>query len=75
MALACDLHILITVINQLGRAVCFLRGNRGNKGWQISLAFLAPKRSAHPAYIDRNLIERHAQRFGDFMLHFCGMLG
>ena len=75
MSFASQHKIIITIIHRLGRSAgqmgCQCRG----QGRQVTLAFLATKRTTHTPRFDRYRMAGNTQHIGHFMLYFAGMLG
>ena len=75
MSLAGDHHVVVAVEAQLGRAPGARGDQRGDAGKQRGLAFLAAERAAHAAALYYHVVRLLAERVGDQVLHFAGVLG
>ncbi len=68
-------HVIVPVAAEFGGAARFVRDQRGRRGEQSRLRFLATKGAAHAAYLHRHVGGAAMQHMGDQMLDFAGMLG
>ena len=68
-------HILIAIRSDLHRPVPAFRGNRGDAGKEVHLAFLAAESAAHPPHVHHHRMRGHAQRMRHHVLRLAGMLG
>ncbi len=75
MTFAGHQHIVVAVGAQFNGALQVRGGDRGGGRPQAGLRFLAAEAAAHAAAFHHHAVRMHAQRVGNDMLHFRGMLG
>ncbi|MNQ25004.1 hypothetical protein D3C85_382160 [compost metagenome] len=74
VALAGNTHVFHARQTHLGRPPGQVGDHRAQAGRACSLGFLAAETAAHAAHIDNDLVHRHAEHFGDQLLHLGGVL-
>ena len=74
VALAGDHEVFVAVQPQLDRAVQFVRRNSCPHSQVPRLGFFAAKATAHASAFDPHRVVGNAQRMGDPVLHFTGVL-
>ena len=75
MPLARDDHVVIAVVAHFTGLAGQPGGHGTGHGQSVTLGFLAAKPAAHPTHFGPDGMHWQANRIGDFMLYFSGMLG
>ena len=74
MAFASDHHIVIAIITHFAGASGMSGSDGAGNGQCVALAFLAPKRTAHPPHFNADILHVKTQSIGNLMLYFAGGL-
>ena len=74
MAFASNHHIVIAIIAHLAGASGMSCSDGAGNGQCVALAFLSPKRTAHPPHFNADILHLKTQSIGNLMLYFAGVL-